>query len=166
MRGKIKWCLKQKRGLKLVKPNNNLCKEYLDKSRGSLNMLDAAIERGENEWVATTAYYARYFALYALFQKCGIKCEIHDCTINAFNYLFVEKDLAEKELFEAILASKNLRVDAQYYVAEEFEKNKVTESRNLAGKFVIEIERILESLTEKQMNSIRNKVRELANSNN
>lgn len=34
------------------------------------------------------SYYAKYFAVYALFCKIGLKCEIHDCTISLFRYLF------------------------------------------------------------------------------
>lgn len=45
----VKWCLKQKRGIRLDEPNEVLCKEYLKKARGSLNMLSAAIERHEEE---------------------------------------------------------------------------------------------------------------------
>ena len=41
-------------------------------------MLASAIEKNEIDWVATTAYYARYFVVYALLQKCGIKREFNE----------------------------------------------------------------------------------------
>jgi uncharacterized protein (UPF0332 family) len=44
--------------------------------------MTAAAKINETDWILTTAYYARYFALYALLTKIGIKSEIHDCTIN------------------------------------------------------------------------------------
>jgi hypothetical protein len=69
----IFWCLKQKRGIKLEKPNNNLYNVYINKAKSSLNMLSSAIQKDEIDWIATTAYYARYFSFYALLQKCGIK---------------------------------------------------------------------------------------------
>ena len=53
-------------------------------------MLESATEKDEIDWISTTAYYARYFAFYALLQKCGIKSEIHDCTISLMSFLFVE----------------------------------------------------------------------------
>ncbi|MBU0461156.1 MAG: hypothetical protein KJ574_01080, partial [Nanoarchaeota archaeon] len=90
IRSQIGWCTRQEKGLKLDSPNSNLCFAYLKKAKSALNMLDAAIERDEDDWIATTAYYARYFSLYALFRKCGIKSEIHDCTIAAMRFLFVE----------------------------------------------------------------------------
>ncbi len=77
----VSWCWKQKRGIKLEQPNDNLCTVYIKKAKSSLNMLESATEKDEIDWIFTTAYYARYFAFYALLQKCGIKSEIHDCTI-------------------------------------------------------------------------------------
>jgi uncharacterized protein (UPF0332 family) len=49
--------------------------------------MTAALQIKETDWTATTAYYARYFALYALFMKIGVKSEIHDCTINVAKLL-------------------------------------------------------------------------------
>lgn len=76
----ISWCLRQKRGIKIEDPNDNLCNVYISKAKSALNMLSSAAEKDEVDWIATTAYYASYFAFYALLQKCGIKSEIHDCT--------------------------------------------------------------------------------------
>ena len=65
----IIWCLKQKRGIRIIDPNENLVKEYVRKATGSLNTMNAALQINETEWIMTTAYYARYFALYALLMK-------------------------------------------------------------------------------------------------
>ena len=35
----------------------------------------------KGKWKLIIAYYACYNALYALLMKCGIRCEIHDCTL-------------------------------------------------------------------------------------
>ena len=67
------WCLKQKRGIRIIEPNPNLTKAYLKKSVSALNTMTAALKIEESDWIATTAYYARYFALYALLMKMGIK---------------------------------------------------------------------------------------------
>lgn len=161
---KIKWCLKQKKGLKLVEPNDNLCREYLNKSKSSLNMLDAAIERDETEWIATTAYYSKYFALYALLQKCGIKCEIHDCTINTFKYLFVNEGITEEKLFDNLLLSKELRIETQYFVTEEIPEIEIKEEIVSARNFVLEMEKIIENFTEGQIDLVREKLKKLSNS--
>jgi len=81
----VLWCLEQKRGIKLEEPNDNLYYVYIKKAKSALNMLTSAIEQNEVDWIATTAYYARYFAFYGLLQKCGIKSEIHDCTLSLRN---------------------------------------------------------------------------------
>src|SRR3989344_9618810 len=103
-KSRISWCWKQKRGIKVEEPNDNLCKAYTEKAKSALNMLDCAIEKGEIDWIATTAYYSRYFALYALLQKCGIKSEIHDCTLALMNFLFVEDGFIEKEFYDELLS--------------------------------------------------------------
>src|SRR3989304_4742775 len=76
------WCFKQKRGIHITEPNPNLTKAYLKKATSALNTMTATMQINETEWTATAAYYARYFALYALLMKIGVKSEIHDCTIN------------------------------------------------------------------------------------
>ncbi|MEA2003961.1 MAG: hypothetical protein U9O53_03295 [archaeon] len=41
-----------------------------------------------------TAYYACYNALYSILMKCGIKSEIHDCTIELMDFFdFEAKDI-------------------------------------------------------------------------
>lgn len=92
----IVWCLRQKRGIRIVQPNENLTKAYLKKAISALNTMNAASEIGETDWITTTAYYARYFALYALLVKMGIKSEIHECSI-AVASLLTEKGILRKD---------------------------------------------------------------------
>jgi len=60
----LSWCLKQKRGIRIIEPNPNLTKAYMKKAISALNTLTAALKINETDWILTTAYYARYFALY------------------------------------------------------------------------------------------------------
>lgn len=62
----VEWCFKQKRGIKIEEPNDNLCDVYIKKAKSALNMLSSATEKKEVDWITTTAYYSRYFAFYAL----------------------------------------------------------------------------------------------------
>jgi len=82
----LAWCLKQKHGIRIVEPNEDLAKAYLKKAISALNTMTAALKIQETDWIATTAYYARYFALYSLLVKIGVKSEIHDCTIRMGRY--------------------------------------------------------------------------------
>ncbi len=154
----VLWCLKRKRGAKLEDPNDNLCNVYLKKAKSALNMLSSASEKDEIDWIATTAYYARYFAFYALLQKCGIKSEIHDCTISLMHYLLVEENLIDEHFYNELKLAKELRVDAQYYVAEELDKNKLKKDSETARNFFLKMEDVIGSLTEEKINQLRNKL--------
>jgi uncharacterized protein (UPF0332 family) len=68
----IVWCLKQKRGIRIIQPNENLTKAYLKKAISALNTMNTASEIGETDRITTTAYYARCFALYALLMQTRI----------------------------------------------------------------------------------------------
>ena len=154
----ISWCWKQKRGIKLEEPNDNLCKAYIEKAKSALNMLDSAIEKEEIDWITTTAYYSRYFVLYALLQKCGIKSEIHDCTISLMQFLLVEENIVEEQFYSELLLAKDLRVDTQYYVTEQIDKEKLKTDSATARNFVLKIEEVIENITETQIQKIRQKL--------
>ncbi len=151
--------MKQKRGVKLKEPNDNLCAVYHTKAKSALNMLTSATEKEEVDWIATTAYYARYFAFYGLLQKCGIKSEIHDCTISLMHFLFVEGRLIEKHFYTELQLAKDLREDMQYYVTEGLDKIKLKKDAETARSFVLKMEEIVDSITEEQINQIRDKIR-------
>ena len=155
---KISWCKKQKRGIKLEQPNDNLSKVYIKKAKSALNMLTSALEKEEVDWVATTAYYSRYFAFYALLQKCGIKSEIHDCTISLFS-LFVEEEMIEEHFHNDLQLAKELRIDTQYYVTEELDKEKLKKDAETARGFLLKMEEVIEKITEEQVKIIREKLK-------
>src|SRR3989344_4758259 len=92
------FCFKKAGGLKLVTPNERLVEVYKKKSRSALNMLESAKEKQEDEWILDTFYYAKYFIVYALFMKVGIKSEIHVCTIFALKSIFKELGIISEEL--------------------------------------------------------------------
>jgi uncharacterized protein (UPF0332 family) len=154
----VSWCWKQKRGIKLEEPNNNLCNAYIEKAKSALNILDSAIEKDEIDWIATTAYYSRYFALYALLQKCGIKSEIHDCTISLMHFLFVEEKIIDEQLYRELLLAKDLRVDTQYYVTEQIDKEKLKTDSATARNFVLKMEEVIEDLRYDKIKTIRQKL--------
>ena len=141
----IVWCLKQKRGIGIVQPNENLTKAYLKKAASALNIMNAALEIGEPDWITTTAYYARYFALYALLMKIGIKSEIHDCTI-AVATLLAEKGILGKDLATDISNSKQTRIDIQYYVEKELNQDQIKRDVKKAHAFVLMLEKTIEDL--------------------
>lgn len=154
----ISWCLKQKRGIKLEEPNDNLCNEYIRKAKSALNILISAFEKNEIDWIVSTAYYARYFAFYALLQKCGIKSEIHDCTISLMHFLFIEEKLIDKILFNELQEAKKLRVDIQYYISDDFDKEKIKKDSEFARAFVLSMEEVIDNITKENIDMVRSKL--------
>ena len=132
----------------------------MKKAISALNTMTAAQKIHETDWILTTAYYARYFALYALLMKMGVKSEIHDCTINMAKLLAIHGVLAVG-LVEDIAEAKQTRIDTQYYVEQEQDSKIVLSSPHAARKFVLETEKIIENLTPQQANIIRENLRKL-----
>ena len=156
----IIWCLKQKRGIRIVQPNENLTKAYLKKAASALNTMNAALEIRETDWITTTAYYARYFALYALLMKMGIKSEIHDCSI-AVAELLTENRILREGLASDILDSKQARIDVQYYVERELDQASIRRDVENARNFVLELEKVTENITTDRIEKIRAQMKAL-----
>ncbi len=154
----ISWCLRQKRGISLVQLNENLCTAYLAKAKSALNMLSASLEKEEVEWIATTAYYARYFAFYALLQRCGISSEIHDCTLSLLKEVFVKEKIIDPTLHAELSDAKDMRTDVQYYVAQELDKEKVKASAKTAWTFVLKMEEVIENIKDEDIKKVRDNI--------
>lgn len=147
----LKWCAKQKNGIKIIAESITLQKAYLQKSKNAIKSMEVNAKAGIDDWAVAASYYARYDAVYALFSRIGIKCEIHDCTITLFKYLFSGK-IAPK-LIHDLEQSKNDRIDAQYYTrTTQINQNKViTDTKN----FVLEMEQIIANLTKSEIAALQ-----------
>ena len=154
------WCLKQKRGIRIIEPNPNLAKAYLKKAISALNTMSAAYKIKETDWILTTAYYARYFALYALLMKIGIKSEIHDCTINIAK-LLSNNGILTPSLIEDIAKAKQTRIDTQYYVEKEQSPKTIQRNLEAARFFVLETEKTIDNITTEQISNIRVQLKKL-----
>ncbi len=112
-----------------------------------MKAMEVSFREGIAEWGVSASYYARYFSIYALFQKLGIKCEIHDCTIVLFKYLF--RDKLDPGLISELERAKEDRVEAQYYTKQVVvdEKKIIEKTKN----FVLEVERISDGLNHQEI---------------
>ena len=122
-------------------------------------MLSSAVDKNEIDWIATTAYYARYFGVYALLQKCGIKSEIHDCTISLLNYLFVDEFVSEG-LYKELQLAKQLRVDTEQYIADELDTTKLKQDAETSREFVLKMEEVIDNLSPADIEEIRKKLKD------
>lgn len=148
----LSWCYKQKDGIKLIESNENLAKEYLKSAEETLLSLKISNE-DSNMWKATKKYYAEYLAVYALLMKIGVKCEIHDCTIELIKFL-EEFNLFPKEAYKLLSLDKKLRIDNQYYL-----KNiKVQINYNSLLEFILNIKKRINSISIEEVKSIRTKL--------
>ena len=148
------WCLKQRKGISIVKPSENLVRAYLKKTGDSLKSMEINAGAGLSDWAVSTSYYAKYFAVYALLSKIGAKCEIHDCTIALFEHLF--GDSVPKELIEELKRSKEDRVETQYYTREmNVDLEKLI---NKTRQFVLEIEKIIDGLNSQKITLLQKKL--------
>ena len=152
---KLKWCFKQKKGIKIVSPSDNLCEIYLQKSKEALNATIVNAKAKIFSWAVSASYYAKYFSIYALLSKIGIKSEIHECTIEAFSFLF--KDTVGEDMISDIKTSKNERIEFQYYTKmnEKIDAEKLIENTR---DFINKIEELIDSLTEEIIHEMRNKL--------
>ena len=153
----LKWCLKQNKGIKTVKPSENLTRAYLQKSKNALKSMEINAEVGITEWAVSTSYYAKYFAVYAILAKIGAKCEIHDCTIALFDYLF--SDSVPEEIIKELKRSKEDRIEMQYYTQEITVD--LEQSMQKTRKFVLNIENIIDNLNPEKTTALQKKLKTL-----
>ena len=142
---KIEWCLGQKRGIKIIEPNNNLSQQCVKSSEENLDMMRKSI----GKWKSITAYYACYEAFYALLQKIGIKCEIHDCTLKLLNLI----EGFDDALKNFIIDLKEERIDVQYYL-----KSPKPLDENQVKDFVLSCKSKIYSITVDEIAKIRDKI--------
>ncbi|MBR9705103.1 hypothetical protein GOV12_06840 [Candidatus Pacearchaeota archaeon] len=154
----IKWCCKQKKGLKLIEPNENMSQSYIKLAESSIGTMNR--ERNKNNIFSISAgYYSMYYSLYSILINIGIKCEIHQCTIK-----FLEKFLNNfysKEDINKIYSAFKLRNIAQYYVDKILDEKEINNLIINAPEFLAKSKQILSSLNEDQINEIRDKFKEI-----
>ena len=151
----LNWCKKQKRGIRFIEPNDNLAKEYLQSSEETLSILKEISDKS-NMWLATTKYYCEYFAIYSLLMKLGLKCEIHDCTIELC-YVLEKEDIIPVGYSNRLKNDKKLRIDNQYYLKNVPVKIDIDD----LVEFVLKIKKIISSITEENIKDIREKIKKL-----
>lgn len=149
----------EKKGIKLIKPSDNLCRSYIKKAENSLMSMRLNSREGIKDWTASTAYYARYHMLYALLMKCGIRSEIHDCSIEIAKKLL--RGFVGGNLIGEMESAKKQRIDMQYYTDRIVEDKQLNKNVKSAGNFVLKIKNIINKITEEDISKIRSKLKSL-----
>jgi len=144
---KLTWCLKQKRGIELTGLKPHLSESYIKEADDTLgNMLAIS-----GKWKLIMGYYACYNSLYAILMKCGIRCEIHECSIALMGLLGFDNGM-----IDFLIRSKDNRIQAQYYLKKiEFEDEIGVK------RFISKCKEILEELNSERINEIRSAIEKL-----
>ena len=158
----ISWRLKQKSGIMLEEPNEVLCKSYLKEANDALVSMNVNKEAGLRRWVIITAYYARYYGIYALLKKVGVKSEIHDCSIALMRYLF--SDIFEKKFFDELEKAKEQRINLQYYTNRNVSDSDYDKNVQTASDFVLTAENSIDRMSSSEVDEARKKLENLIKS--
>jgi uncharacterized protein (UPF0332 family) len=154
---KLKWCVNAKNGIQITEPSENLSKAYILKSKESIKSMEVNAEAGIKDWTVSASYYSRYFAVYSVFSRIGIKYEIHECTISLFEYLF--EDPFPGELIRELKLSKEDRIEAQYYTTEIHIDiyGMIERTKN----FVLKVENLIDKLSTPKVKELRTKIQDI-----
>jgi len=145
---KILWCSKQNKGIRLIELKPHLSESYIKEADNTLENVFSTT----GKWKIITGYYACYNAFYSILMKCGIRCEIHDCSIELMN-LF---DFNSSEI-NYLKNLKTNRIQTQYYL-----KPILLENETEVKKFILKCKDILNNLDSKTIENIRKKLMEIS----
>lgn len=148
--GKLDWCKKQSHGIKKVQPSRNLFEKYIRNAEESLRVFKTIKDKQSKIWLATTKYYIEYFSVYAVFMRLGIKCEIHDCTVEVAEWLS-ERGIMRSEDIEELKESKELRIENQYYLKNK----KVDVDPDFLSNYILRMKDVANRITDGDINKIR-----------
>ena len=154
---KIEWCLKQKCGIELIESNENLSEAYTKKAEDALRA--AAKLKDNKDWEISSCYYSMYFSVYAILMKIGIKCEIHACTIT-FVGEFLNQYFSDEDV-ELLKKSMKARIDTQYYSDRNVTEAHYENMIQGAPEFLAKSKTALQKITNKEIQDIRNQIKEL-----
>ena len=147
--------LKKEEKLELVKPSEDICDSYSEKSANCLKSAKLLLQNNLFENSIGMSYYAMYNLLLALLFRTGIKCENHGCSILLLKLLFGKDDL-----YKLISDAKKERIDKQYYVTtdkDEITKEIADELLNNAEDFVLKIKVVIKTLSNDSIEELREK---------
>lgn len=154
----ISWCLKQKNGIELVEPSEEMSESYL-------KMAEEAVEEIKNvksqRWISSTTYYSLYYCLYSIMMKLGVKCEIHQCSIE-FMKCFLT-DFFNLEEIDLIGKGFKYRKNLQYYPDKLIDNKKLEFVKLEVSNFLVKTKEVLLEISEEKVDEIRSKIKEVLN---
>lgn len=149
----LEWCKRQKDGLELAEPSENIAEDYIANAEESLRVLQTIMDSGSRIWTATMKYYIEYFCISSVLYRIGIRSEIHDCTIEAAEFL-QDEGLFDEDIASMLRKSKELRIENQYNLKNRPVDVDIEDLREL----ILKMKDVKDDLTEKKVNELRSKL--------
>lgn len=142
---RIEWGCFQKKGIKLIEPNEILGRSYLDAADSDLKKMQSLTLRIQN----SAAYEACYNSFYSILQKTGIKCEIPDLTLEFFSLIagFSEEQISLIKL----LKQNNLEIEQHIRKARQVVQEPVFD-------FVDTAKKVFESISPEKISLVRKEI--------
>lgn len=151
----LKWCCTKKEGIQLVEPNENLSQGYIQMAENAIGTMNR--EKNLNlQFAISASYYSMYYSLYSVLMKIGIKCEIHQCTLEFMNKLL--SNFYSKEDFKIINTAFNVRNTSQYYVDRIVSKEDVELIFSKTPYFFNKSKEVISRINEKDIFNIRKEI--------
>jgi uncharacterized protein (UPF0332 family) len=97
--------------------------------------------------------------LYALLMKCGIKSEIHDCSIEVARTIL--SDFIQSDSIKEIESAKIQRINMQYYTDRIVDEKALDKNVKTAGEFVLKLKTVIDKISEEDIEKIRKKLKSL-----
>lgn len=136
--------------LQEVDPSDEIKKAYIQRSDESLTSAKALLKIGNLKDSVALAYYSMCHCLLAALFRIGIKCENHTAAIILLKEAF---GVDNTEITKA----KAERVDKQYYIDFEINKEEADKAIKTAETFTSQMNNIIAALTEENIEEYHNK---------
>ena len=146
--------LTKKGKIRLIEPNNNIKKSYMEKSESNLISSKILLKNDRLEESVSLTYYSMYNLVLALLFSVGIKCENHSAVAIMLKKVF---DLDNSILIQA----KKERIDKQYYTDFHITAIEVEEGIVSAENFNRNLRAFILNLNNQRIDVYREKFEEI-----
>jgi uncharacterized protein (UPF0332 family) len=117
--------------------------ELLDKSEQSIDAAGLLLRDGYDDFAASRAYYAMFYAVEALMLDRDLSFSKHSAVIAAFGKQFVKTGIIDSRFHRSLLVAFDLRNAGDYGILHSVSKEKANQIITAAGELLTEIKRHL-----------------------
>lgn len=140
--------------LRPVPPSIDMKRAYQRKSESYIISARILFENGKLEEAVSMIYYSMFYMVLALLFRTGIKCENHSAAIYLLEDLYGLDN-------SSIVRAKSERIDKQYYIDFNLNREDVDELMEAADDFNAYIMNFTEKMKGKEIERYRNSFLEL-----